>query len=257
MSKKIAMVSKVFVSFLLSAFLLLGSVLLVMGEEASTLDLGISSRHYEEGRIPRGWSLRSRFGFYRVGEARWVKDDGQPAVRFHSKGALTFLERDADIDIKEFQVVTWKWKVVDVLKGVDERVFEGDDHPIRIFFVFAPTERSFWFRVKRFFYLDRVHGHPAGGRFIEYLWSSNLEPGEIIDDPLSPRQKLMVVEAGSANAGKWLSYRRNLYEDYKSLYGEEPSHLIFIGILNDTDQTGQEATSYIADLTFHKPLPQD
>jgi len=37
------------------------------------------------------------------------------------------------------------------------------------------------------------------------------------------------------------------------LYGEEPNNLIFIGILNDTDATGKEAVSYIADLFFHAP----
>ena len=91
-----------------------------------------------------------------------------------------------------------------------------------------------------------------GGIFTEYLWSSHLRPGDIINDPGKPWQKLMVVEGGSSNLSKWLSYKRNLYEDFKKLYGEEPRRLIFVGIINDTDQTGQEATSYIADLMFHK-----
>lgn len=94
-----------------------------------------------------------------------------------------------------------------------------------------------------------------GGRFTEYLWSSHLEPGDIINDPGKPWQKLMVVEGGSRNIGKSLRHKRDLYEDYKRLYGGEPRQLIFIGILNDTDQTGQEAVIYIADLMFHKKEP--
>jgi hypothetical protein len=31
---------------------------------------------------------------------------------------------------------------------------------------------------------------------------------------------------------------------------EEPRRLIFIGVLNDTNQTGQAAVSYITDLKF-------
>ena len=62
----------------------------------------------------------------------------------------------------------------------------------------------------------------------------------------------MVIEGGKDNLGKWLSYKRNLYEDFKKLYNEEPRRLIYIGLLNDTDQTGQRATSYITDLTFLK-----
>ena len=65
----------------------------------------------------------------------------------------------------------------------------------------------------------------------------------------------MVIEGGGSNVGKWLSNRRNLYSDFKELYGEEPRALIFIGILNDTDQTGQEAVSHIRELMFQKREP--
>lgn len=203
--------------------------------------------------MPQGWSLRKRFGFPRGAHAAWVVDEGIRAVRLHSKGALTFLEKTVDIDIAAFPIVTWRWKVENVLDEIDERTIEGDDHPIRIFFVFEPdaSKQNFWFRFKRWLYLDRYHRHPVGGRYTEYLWSSHLRPGEILHDPAKPWQKLMVLEGGSEHVGKWRSYRRNLYEDFRRLYAEEPRRLVFIGILNDTDQTGQEAISYIADLVLH------
>jgi hypothetical protein len=184
-------------------------------------------------------------------------DDGTKGVKLHSKAALTFLEKRVNIDIRDFPIVTWKWKVKNILKGIDERTVEGDDHPIRIFFVFEPdpSKQSLWFRIKRFIYLDEIHGHPMGGRFTEYLWSSHLQPGDIINDPGKPWQKLMVIEGGDTKLGEWLTYRRNLYADFKRLYGEEPRQLIFIGILNDTDHTGQEAVSFIGDLVFHRTGP--
>jgi hypothetical protein len=222
--------------------------------ESSYLDMGLSSKQYEEGKIPKEWKSRKWPGRTKGAQAGWTVEDGVHAVRLHSRGALTFLEKTVDIDIREYPIVTWKWRVENILEGIDERTKEGDDHPIRIFFVFTPDEsgQSLWFRFKRWLYLDRVHGHPFGGRFTEYVWSSYLKPGEIINDPGRPWQRLIVIEGGSENLGNWLSYERNLYEDFKRLYGEEPRRLIFIGILNDTDQSGQEAVSYIADLMFHK-----
>lgn len=220
------------------------------------IDLGLSAISFDQGKIPNGWHLRRRlFGPSRRGSAMWVIDDGKKAVRLHSKAALTFLERRVDINIHEYQVVSWQWKVENVLQENDERTVQGDDHPIRLFFVFEPEEsrQSWWFRLRRVLYLDWFHGHPIGGRFTEYLWSSYLEPGSVIQDPGKPWQKLMVVEGGTQNLGRWRSYERNLYEDLKQLYGEEPGRLVFVGILNDTDQTGQEATSYLADLIFRKP----
>jgi len=222
------------------------------------IDLGLSPADYNAGSIPNGWKLRERLWQTRGAEAKWVTEEGIRAVKLHSKGTLTFLEKTVDIDIKEYPIVSWKWRVENVLQNVDERTRAGDDHPIRIFFVFEPDEskQSFWFRLKRFLYLDRLHGHPMGGRFTEYLWSSSLEAGTVISDPNKPWQKLMVVEGGREHLGEWLSYRRNLYEDFKDLYREEPRRLIFIGILNDTDQTGQEATSYISDLKFCRDILQ-
>lgn len=225
-------------------------------DQEPCIDLGLSSRFYERGEVPKGWRLRKRFfGPAKNASAQWVVEDGVEAVKLSSKAALTFLERRVEIDIRKYPVVTWRWKVEDILEGVDERTIQGDDHPIRILFVFEadPLEQSWWFRLKRFLYLDWYHGHPVGGRFIEYLWSSHLKPGDIIRDPRKPKQKLIAIEGGRSRLGKWLFYKRNLYEDFKILYNEEPPNLIFIGVLNDTDQTGQEATSYIADL---KMLPR-
>jgi hypothetical protein len=237
-------------------FLILFSTLHAEDKDA-IIDLGLSSKFYEEGQIPKEWNLRKRLGRTKRASAKWVHSNSIPAVKLHSKDTLTFLEKRVNINIRDFPIVTWKWKVENVLEDIDERTVEGDDHPIRIFFVFEPdsSNQSFWFRAKRFLYLDRIHGHPMGGRFTEYLWSSHLQPGDIINDPAKPWQKLMVIEGGKSNLGKWLSYERNLYEDYKRLYGGEPRQLIFIGILNDTDQTGQEAVSYIADLIFHRGEP--
>jgi hypothetical protein len=218
------------------------------------LDMGLSKEDYQENTVPQGWTLRRWPGQAAGASAQWTIDDGVHAVRLHSKATLTFLEKTVRIDIKDYPVVSWRWKVENILSGIDERTKEGDDHPIRIFFVFEPdrAEQSLGFRLRRFIYLDRVHGHPFGGRFTEYLWSSHLEAEEIINDPGKAWQKLMVVEGGSSKLNQWLSYRRNLYQDFKALYDEEPRDLIFVGILNDTDQSRQEATSYVADLKFSK-----
>jgi hypothetical protein len=233
------------------------NTLSMAGSKDFSLDLGLTSKYYIEKARPKEWKLRKRFGLPKGAHAEWVIEEGVHAIRLHSEGALTFLEKPVNISIKEYPIVTWRWKVENILEGVDEKTIEGDDHPIRIFFVFEPdkSKQSLWFRMKRFIYLDRVHGHPFGGRFTEYLWSSHHQPGDVIKDPGKPWQKLMVIEGGTHNLGKWMSYKMNLYEDYKKLYGEEPRRLIFIGILNDTDQTGQEAVSYIADLMFHKRNP--
>lgn len=220
----------------------------------NSLDLGLSQTSFSKDKVPVGWTLRRSSAASRRGVAHWSIDDGVNAVRLHSDAALAFLQRAVSIDLNEYPIVSWRWKIENTLVGIDERTRAGDDHPIRIFFVFEPDEskQSWWFRFKRFLYLDWAHGHPYGGGFTEYVWSSHLGVGDIINDPGNPSQKLIVVEGGNQNVGQWRSYERNLYKDFLSLYGREPRRLIFIGILNDTDQTGQKATSYIAEVKFSK-----
>jgi len=224
--------------------------------EANVLEMGLSSSDYNHKELPEGWRLRHWSTTTWNGDARWITDEGRHVVKLHSDNALTFLEKTVDINISQYPIVTWRWKVNNNLKNIDETKVAGDDHPIRLFFVFEPDEKqqSFWFKLKRFFYLDRIHGHPFGGRFTEYLWSSHLRPEDVIKDPGKPWQKLTVVDSGEEKLGQWISYQRNLYDDFKKLYNEEPRRLVFIGILNDTDHSGQEATSYIADLTFSRVL---
>jgi len=194
----------------------------IMAEDLTvSIELGLSPLDYEEGQVPGGWRLRKSFGISKRAHAEWVIVDGIHAIKLHSKGALTFLERRVNIDLKQYPIVTWKWRVKNVLQDIDERTVAGDDHPIRIFFVFDPdtSKQSIWFRFKRLLYLDWAHGHRMGGRFTEYLWSSHLESGEVINDPGKPWQKLVVVEGGREKLGQWLSYQKNLYEDFKRLNG--------------------------------------
>ena len=245
----------VIAAFLFSIFMI-NPISANEAQEKGELGFNLDSSHYQEGKLPDGWRLREIPGARNRINAKWVIEEGMEAVELKSDNSLVFLEKKVSIDLKEYPIVTWTWKVENILEGNDERSVKGDDHPIRLFFVLEPdeTKQSFWMKAKRFFLLDLIHGHPVGGRFTEYLWSSTFQPDEIINDPSKPAQKLIVIEGGKEKLGKWLSYERNLYEDFKSLYGEEPRKLVFIGILNDTDQTGQSATSYLAHFSFRNRM---
>jgi hypothetical protein len=58
-----------------------------------------------------------------------------------------------------------------------------------------------------------------------------------------------------ANRGEFTSFCPARFRHKSApgvVYRDEPRKLVFIGILNDTDQTGQETVSYIADVKFHR-----
>jgi hypothetical protein len=52
---------------------------------------------------------------------------------------------------------------------------------------------------------------------------------------------MIVVEGGSTNLNTWITEERNVYEDYKRAFGEEPPMISGVAIMTDTDNTGESA----------------
>jgi hypothetical protein len=74
----------------------------------------------------------------------------------------------------------------------------------------------------------------------------------MVPNPYTDRVKMIVVESGEIKLNQWLNEERNVYEDYKKAFGEEPSMISGIAIMTDTDNTGESATAYYGDILFKK-----
>ena len=61
---------------------------------------------------------------------------------------------------------------------------------------------------------------------------------------------MVAVESGDENAGSWVTEKRNVYEDYRKLFGEEPPEIGAVALMTDSDNTGGEATAYYGDITL-------
>lgn len=48
--------------------------------------------------------------------------------------------------------------------------------------------------------------------------------------------------------GRWVTEKRNLLEDYERAFGRTPPEIIGIGLMTDTDNTGEDATAYCGDI---------
>ncbi len=63
---------------------------------------------------------------------------------------------------------------------------------------------------------------------------------------------MIVVESGSAKLNTWVAETRNVYEDYKRAFGEEPPMISGVAIMTDTDNTGESAEAFYGDIVFKK-----
>jgi len=86
-----------------------------------------------------------------------------------------------------------------------------------------------------------------------YIWENRAPVGRVIDNLHTSRIKMIVADSGAENLGKWRSETRNVYEDYRRAFGEEPPPIRSIGIMTDSDNTGADAEAYYGDILFLRP----
>jgi Protein of unknown function (DUF3047) len=85
---------------------------------------------------------------------------------------------------------------------------------------------------------------------INYIWANRLPKGAAIDNAFTDRAKMIAVQSGPQEMGRWLSEERNLYEDYRRLFGQEPPQIAGIAVMTDTDNTGESAVAYYDRITI-------
>lgn len=110
----------------------------------------------------------------------------------------------------------WRWRVMELPTGADERVSGKHDAAAQVYVIFDNQ------------ILPRV---------VKYTWSSSLPPGTQFTSPLYDRNKGIVLRSGPAGLGRWHDEEVNFFEDYKKLFGEEPGKVQGIAILTSSDAT--------------------
>lgn len=203
--------------------------------------------------MPAGWEPLAFPKVPRHTKYSLVTDDGTTVVKAVSEGSASGLLRRVRIDPREFPVVAWRWKVSNVLRNADPRRREGDDYPARLYitFVYDPAKLSFVERMKyraaRAYYGE----YPPTGA-INYVWDSRTPVGTSLPNAYTDRTRMIVVESGAAKVGRWVAERRNVYDDFKEAFGEEPPEISGVAVMTDTDNTGESATAFYGDIVFEK-----
>lgn len=165
-------------------------------------------------------------------EYKIVTLDGRTALYAHSEGTASGLFKEVHVNLTKTPVLRWRWKVANVLEGVDEQSKPGDDYPARIYVVFSGG---------LFFWRTRA---------INYVWSNNQPPGSHWPNAFTGNAMMLAVESGPDKVGKWVEERRNVAEDYRLLFDSEPGKVDAVAIMSDSDNSGQSATAWYGDITF-------
>jgi len=182
-----------------------------------------------------------------------IKDNDTVVVKAVAEASASGLTRAIKINSKEYPIIQWQWKVSNILKKGDMHKKEGDDYPARIYITFEydPNKLGFFEKAK-YEAVKLLYGQYPPQGAINYIWESKAPVGTIVPNPYTDRVKMIVVESGEAKLNQWVNEERNIYEDYKKTFGEEPPMISGLAIMTDTDNTGESAIAYYGDILFKK-----
>ncbi len=236
-----------FLSFCLS--LLLWNV----QAQPGVIDIGKFSAESTENVLPKDWKPLTFKSIERHTSYTLVRDDETTVVKASANASASGLIREIKIDPKEYPIVRWRWKVSNILKKGDVKRKEGDDYPARIYIAFEYDPKKLGFFEKAKYQAVRLlYGEypPLGA--INYIWESRAPKGTVVPNPFTDRVKMIVVESGESMLNQWVSEERNIYEDYKKVFGDEPPAISGVAIMTDADNTGESAIAYYGDIIFKR-----
>jgi hypothetical protein len=184
--------------------------------------------------VPNGW--RDQIWGSPKYEFEVVSESSTRVLHLVSNGDSSTINKDVKIDCKDYPVLQWRWKLVELPKGADARKKATDDQALQLYVTFPRFPNA------------------VRSRVIGYIWDTTAPAGTIVKSQKTGLVTYVVMRSGDADIAKWVTETRNVCEDYKKIYGEDPGEkieLVSIGI--DSDDTRSRAESYIGEILFRKP----
>ena len=185
-------------------------------------------------------------------EYRLVEERGDVALEAQAKEGGSGLYRKIRIDPTRHPVLEWRWQVPKVA-GSDPGVVSRHSPMVRLSLGFHGDLSKLDFDDRAKLRLAKKltpQGLPYAS--LIYVWMHDVPVGSVIRSPYTDRVRMIVVESGEQRLGEWVSVRRNVLEDYRRAFGEEPWDIVSVGIMTDVGDDGSPRRSFYGDITFRR-----
>ncbi|MDH5699673.1 MAG: DUF3047 domain-containing protein [Nitrospirota bacterium] len=225
----------------------------VIAENPDQLVVGNFSQATAGGPFPQGWKPLIFEKIPEHTQYDLVQDEQQVVVKAISRQSSSGLTREITIDPKKYPVIEWRWKVENILQKGDVAQKSGDDYPARLYITFHyDSSQVGFFEKAKFETIKLIYGQYPPMGAINYIWESKSPIGTMVPNPYTDRVYMFVTQSGSAKLNQWVTEERNIYEDYKNAFGEDPPNISGVAIMTDTDNTKETAVAYFGDIVFKK-----
>lgn len=202
---------------------------LPLNADTDQLIIETFSQGVDERGVPVGWELIEKEGTHIL---RLEKESNTHVLHLISEGASFGLTKEINMDIKKYPYLNFRWKVQELPKNGDFRKKETDDQAAQIYVVFGRSKLT--------------------AKIVGYLWENKTPNFTTGVSPAWNKTRLIVLESGTEKIGEWIWEKRNVYNDYKALFGKRPPKANLICIYINSQHTKSRAESYFGEIYFSK-----
>ncbi|MNR90275.1 hypothetical protein D3C72_212560 [compost metagenome] len=201
------------------------------------------------GGLPAHWEPMIINRTKKLTEYKLVEDEGKTVLHARAVAAASGLMQKVDIDPLQASTLHWRWRISGLVQSANNADRGLEDSPARIILGFDGDKDSLPFPDQIMFETARiVTGREVPYATLMYIWGRKAAVDTIITNTRSNRVKMVVAETGASGVGDWHSFSRNIVADYEKAFGEKPGKLIAVGVLTDTDNTGETVEAWYGDI---------
>lgn len=203
------------------------------------------------GPFPGGWHVEAVRKFRIPSQYRLVADAGTTVVEGTADASASGLVEFVDIDLHERPILAWRWKAIRPVPGANTTRRNGDDAPLRILLSFEGDVKTLPVSERVFFGQVRlISGIPIPYATLEYVWGAGASVETVVINSYTTRIRTVVLRNEADPLGQWVSEQRDVLEDFRSAFDEEPGRITAVAVYTDADATGASSQGYYGDLTF-------
>ena len=209
--------------------------------------------------LPQDWSVRELPGKARTLYSMNVRAN-RPCVQAKARSSASLLRRRLQLPVEQLQEVRFEWWIDRFESSRELEDPEVDDAPASLVLAFDGDVGQLSLRNRMLFELAHsIMGEAPPYATLMYVWDARAAPGTVKVSPRSDRIRKIVIGSGHDKRGGWLSFSRNVAEDYRLAFGEQAGPLIGAALMTDADNGRGSAEACYGPVQFldaaYKDLP--
>jgi hypothetical protein len=211
------------------------------------------SANAADAALPRGWQAWIINRAKKPTRYDLVIDPASGRVVLHAlaEESASGLKQRLDVDPLERPIIGWAWRVVDLIAAADNQDRYSEDAPARLMLFFDGDKRTLPVREQMLLETAQLlTGQELPYATLMYVWENRFRTETMLRNAFTEQVRMIVVGTGRERLGSWKVFERNYVDDYQRAFGAPPGRLIGVGIMTDTDNTGEAIEAFYGDIVL-------